>query len=63
KNEAVLKFLKHPVNKVGFRDMNTPVVWPDDSFTARRIRDGDVSADAPAPETKKKKETPPEQAA
>ena len=55
KNEAVLKFLKHPVSKVGFRDMTSGVNWPEDSFTARRIRDGDVTTDEPAPppETRK----------
>jgi len=58
KNEDVVKFLKHPVNKVGFRDMNTGAVWPDDSFTARRIRDGDVTTDAP----EAKKAPPPAEA-
>jgi hypothetical protein len=42
-NQDVLKYLKHPVSKVGFRDANSPAIWPDDSFTARRIRDGDVT--------------------
>lgn len=41
-NENMVKYLKHPISKVGFTDMNTAVNWPNDSFTARRIRDGDV---------------------
>jgi hypothetical protein len=41
-NEQMVKYLKHPTNKVGFRDMSTPANWPDDTFTKRRIRDGDV---------------------
>jgi hypothetical protein len=47
KNQDVLKYLKHPVSKVGFRDANAYAIWPDDSFTARRIRDGDVTIEDP----------------
>jgi hypothetical protein len=36
------KLLKHPINKQGFRDVNTPAEWPADQFTTRRIADGDV---------------------
>jgi hypothetical protein len=47
KNQNVLKYLKHPVSKTGFRDANAYAIWPDDSFTARRIRDGDVTIEDP----------------
>lgn len=42
-NENMLKYLKHGVTKVGFSNMTTPVTWPYDAFTIRRIRDGDVT--------------------
>ena len=41
KNDDVRRVLKHPVAK-GFRKQG-PAEWPNDSFTARRIRDGDVT--------------------
>ena len=41
KNDAMRKVLRH-VNGTGFR-AEGPAEWPDDSFTARRVRDGDVS--------------------
>jgi hypothetical protein len=41
KNDEVRKLLKHPVAK-GFR-AEGPSEWPDDSFTARRIADGDIT--------------------
>jgi hypothetical protein len=53
KNQEVLKYLKHPVSKTGFRDANAYAVWPDDSFTARRIRDGDVTIEDPGAAAKK----------
>lgn len=46
KNDQVRKLLKHPVAK-GFR-AEGPAEWPDDSFTARRIADGDVTTEDPA---------------
>jgi hypothetical protein len=42
KNAEMAKLLKHPISKVGFVDANQPAYWPDDSFTARRVADGDV---------------------
>ena len=41
KNDDVRRVLKHPVAK-GFRKQG-PAEWPNDSFTARRIRDGDIT--------------------
>jgi hypothetical protein len=46
-NEDMVKLLKHPISKVGFVDLNTGVNWPQDTFTTRRIRDGDVKTSAP----------------
>jgi hypothetical protein len=41
KNETIAKFIKHPYgtkfNKDGIAS------WPDDAFTFRRVRDGDVT--------------------
>lgn len=42
KNDAMRRLLKHPSNNVAFREEG-PMEWPDDSFTHRRIQDGDVT--------------------
>jgi hypothetical protein len=55
-NEDMVKYLKHPISKVGFTSMDMGVNWPNDSFTTRRIRDGDVTVE-------KKKKAEPEPAA
>lgn len=52
KNDEMRKILKHP-NKVGFREEGS-AEWPDDSFTYRRIQDGDVVLKEPVLETKPK---------
>jgi len=41
-NEQMMKILKHGVTHVGFTSMDQPVDWPEDTFTHRRVRDGDV---------------------
>jgi hypothetical protein len=41
KNDEMRKLLKHP-SGVGFREKG-PANWPNDSFTARRVRDGDIT--------------------
>jgi hypothetical protein len=46
KNEEMRKILRHP-NGVGFHPEGS-VEWPDDTFTYRRITDGDVTTEAPA---------------
>ena len=55
KNEEMRKLLKHPQGQIAFKDTGS-IEWPDDSFTARRVADGDVtieeekkSEDKPAP--------------
>lgn len=62
------KVLRH-ANGTGFRDsMDEPALWPNDTFTARRIRDGDILTEemrsggqraepAPVPAPKKPKDT------
>jgi hypothetical protein len=51
----IAKLLRHPTG-VHFReDPKTPVMWPLDGFTLRRLRDGDVthvinSGPAPVPQ-------------
>ena len=55
KNENVRKFIKHPITQMRFRnDINETVEWPDDAFTKRRIRDGDVEVVDEAKETDNK---------
>lgn len=41
KNDHMRKLLKHPSNNIPFRESG-PLDWPDDSFTHRRVKDGDV---------------------
>lgn len=50
KNDDIRKVLKHPQGNISFREEG-PVDWPDDSFTHRRIMDGDVTAEEPKPES------------
>lgn len=42
KNDELRRVLKHPSSNMGFRSEGS-VEWPDDNFTHRRIRDGDVT--------------------
>ena len=51
KNAAMAALLTHPLTKVGFTDPSLPANWPDDQFTARRIRDGDVTTTDPNAES------------
>jgi hypothetical protein len=57
KNEAMRKLLKHPSDNVAFPEANAErnwLDWPDDSFTHRRITDGDVTVvEEKKPEEKK----------
>jgi len=47
-NEAMREVLRHPTG-IRFRDnLDHPVEWPHDSFTARRIADGSVRTDGAA---------------
>lgn len=48
KNEQMRKMLKHPTNNgIAFPDQG-PQEWPDDTFTARRVADGDIFLVDPA---------------
>lgn len=52
RNETMRKLLRHP-SGVSFReDINEGVAWPADTFTARRIRDGDVTDQRPTGDPK-----------
>lgn len=44
KNDEMRKILKHPAVNVAFPEEG-PVEWPDDTFTHRRIMDGDVTVE------------------
>jgi hypothetical protein len=52
KDAAMAALLTHPISKVGFADPSQPANWPDDQFTARRIRDGDVTTTDPNAESR-----------
>ena len=43
KNDDIRKYIKHP-KAGGFRSEGS-VEWPNDAFTQRRIRDGDVTVE------------------
>ena len=45
KNDSIRKLIKHPVGGP-FRGEGSSE-WPNDSFTARRIADGDVTVEVP----------------
>lgn len=48
-DEALRQVLRHPKG-IGFRAaLDQPVEWPADSFTTRRVADGSVRTDGPAP--------------
>jgi len=47
KNEILRNILKHPVAG-GFIPPDGPGDWPNDSFTHRLVRDGDLLTKAPA---------------
>jgi hypothetical protein len=42
RNDEMRKMLRHPNGDIPFRDEG-PAEWPDDSFTHRRIMDGDIT--------------------
>lgn len=52
KDAAMAKLLTHPITKTGFIDPAKSANWPDDSFTHRRIRDGDVTTTDPGAESR-----------
>ena len=52
KDEQMAKLLRHPVGNVGFLNVETAAHWPDDSFTTRRIADGDVVTEDPKRKSK-----------
>ena len=44
------KHLRHPDNGIrAFSDLTTPVEWPFDAFTMRRLADGDIKQIGTAP--------------
>ena len=50
KDDAMRKLIKHPTAG-GFHEEG-PAEWPDDQFTTRRLRDGDVTLAEPKAEHK-----------
>jgi hypothetical protein len=45
-SEDIKKYIRHPFGVRQF-DRDGKAVWPDDQFTQRRIRDGDVTLEPP----------------
>ena len=58
KNDVLRKLLKHPLAG-GFRDEGE-ADWPDDTFTFRLVRDGDLLTEVPAASSHSKLATPKE---
>jgi hypothetical protein len=59
KNDEIRRVIYHPTGNIHF-PAEGPSDWPEDQYTARRIRDGDVTASDPGAErhsTKSKSET------
>lgn len=56
KNDEMRKLLRHP-SGVGFRSEG-PAEWPHDTFTARRLDDGDITTEEPKQEQPKQGEQP-----
>jgi hypothetical protein len=48
KNDDIKKNIKHPTGPIRFNEDGS-ANWPDDQFTRRRIRDGDVTTEPPTP--------------
>lgn len=44
KSDEIRKVLTHPQGNIGFREQG-PADWPDDSYTHRRIMDGDITVE------------------
>lgn len=47
RNDDIRRLIKHPSGALFRKD--GPSDWPNDSYTARRIADGDVTTEAPPP--------------
>jgi len=57
KNDAIKSSLKHVPTGKGFGDDGTGD-WPEDNFTHRRIRDGDLLTQAPGQPPRPQQPTP-----
>ena len=44
--ENVKRDIKYPIGQIGFNE-DGEADWPMDQFTQRRLRDGDISLEAP----------------
>ena len=54
KNDQIRKYLKHPAKRVGFLAEGS-IEWPNDAFTRKRIKEGDVTIEESEPESKNQK--------
>jgi len=46
RDEKIIKVMRHPTG-LSFRSIDHGMAWPNDQFTMRRIRDGDILTHAP----------------
>jgi len=58
--EDMAKHLRHPDPGIrAFMDLKTPVAWPNDAFTMRRLADGDIKQVGAIPDQTRKQSGPP----
>jgi len=56
-NDQLRKLLKHPASG-GFPPQGGSTEWPNDQFTKRRLRDGDITIEEVAPEVQQRAKEP-----
>jgi len=54
KNDEIRKLIFHPSSGGIYFHEEGPIDWPNDSFTARRVADGDVLLEEPSDKKPKK---------
>ncbi len=56
-SDDMRKLLRHPEGNIAFHEEG-PIDWPDDSFTHRRLMDGDITKEDPGAVKKPTKPAP-----
>ena len=62
KNDDIRKYIRHWPTNMKFNDEGV-AEWPDDQFTRRRLRDGDITLEAPQRERQQSDRAQEQQAA
>ena len=60
RDEDIRRVMRHGVTRVGFPTSGGSAEWPNDTFTKRRIKDGDVTVEEAPPPPEAKTLPPPE---